>query len=267
MRLLCLTALLAIFFSCKNRDTATATAPTPQPARSDDTLPAHADSASVRISQLNCWTEQGQFFVVGICDNRAATWQRIWLRMEPTDSQSQPLLFGGQAAAIFPTHSRTVPPLGRTSFLAGWPLSAFSGQPAQCRVSGAGAVAESPGAVLVGTEQSGVRMLAPDPTDAAKTVEKGWQASVLLQNPLNLPTERPCAELLIYGKDQRLWFSQVLDPSDPALRGVVSSTGEGPLRPQEQRRLNAQIFYPNLPQPLQEAGIGRVEFLPLDRRH
>jgi hypothetical protein len=264
MRLLCFTALLAVFFSCKNRDAAPV--PPPAAATSDDALPAHADSASVRISQLNCWTEQGQFFVVGICDNRAGAWQRIWLRMEPTDGKGQALRWADPAAAIFPTHSRTVPPLGRTSFLAGWPLSAFSGQPVQCRVSGAGASAELPGAMLVGTEQSGVRMLAPDPADASKTAEKGWQASVLLQNPLNIPANRPCAELLIYGKDQRLWFSQVLDPSDPALRGVVSSTGDGPLVPQEQRRLNAQIFYPNLPQPLQAAGIGRVEFLPFDKR-
>lgn len=263
MRLL-LPALLAAFFSCQNSDTATV--PPSSPLLSD-VPPPNADTANVHISDLNCWTEQGQFFVVGICDNRAGAWQRIWLRMEPTDSTGQPLTCNGQPSATFPTFSRAVPPLGRTSFFAGWPLSAFSGQPKSCRIVGAGASAVPPGAILLGTEQSGVRVLAPAPSDATKTIEKGWQASVLLQNPLDLPAQHPCTELLIYGKDQRLWFSQVLDPANPALRGIVSSTGEGPLRQQEQRRISVQVFYPNLPKHLQDVLIGRVEFLPFDYRH
>lgn len=264
MRLIWLAALAAAFFSC---ETHTAPPPAAAPAPSvSDTPPASADTAHVRIGDLNCWTEQGQFFVVGTCDNRAGTWQRIWLRMEATDNSGQPLRCNDQPSAVFPTCSRAVPPLGRTSFLVGWPLTAFSGRPANCKVTGAGAMLESPGAVLIGTEQSGVRVLAPDPADASKTIEKGWQASVLIQNPLNLPAERPCTELLIYGKDQRLWFSQILDPNAPALRDILSSTGSGPLAPQEQRRVSTQIFYPNLPQPLQKSGIGRVEFLPFDRR-
>ena len=259
-----LAPLLAVFFSCENSDTKSA-APPPTAAASD-VLPAHADTASVSISDLNCWTEQGQFFVVGICDNRAGAWQRIWLRMAPADSTGRPISCNGQPSAVIPTFSRAVPPLGRSSFFAGWPLSAFSGLPGSCRIEGAGAVAVPSGAILVGTEQSGVRMLAPDPSDATKTIEKGWQTSVVVQNPLQLPAQHPCVELLIYGKDQRLWLSQVIDPADPALRGIINSEGEGPLGPQERRRISANIFYPNLPKRLQEVLIGRVEFLPFDRR-
>ena len=260
MRLLLLASLLTAFFSCGNGDTKPAALP------ANDLLPAAADTANISISDLNCWSEQGQFFVVGICDNRAGAWQRIWLRMEPTDSTGRPITCNGQPSVVIPTFSPAVPPLGRTSFFAGWPLSAFSGQPRSCRITGAGAVAVPAGPILIGGEQSGVRMMTPDPSDATRTIEKGWQASVVIQNPLQLPAQHPCVELLIYGKDQRLWFSQLLDPSDPALRGTVTSTGEGPLQPQEQRRISANIFYPNLPKQLQDVLIGRVEFLPFDKR-
>lgn len=264
MRFFILFMPLIALFSCGNRDQA------PQTSAIMDVvsqpLPPNPDTVNVRISDLNCWVEQNKFFVSGLCDNRAGLWQRIWLRMEPLDSKGQPLSVNGQPSATIRTFSDAVPPLGRTSFFAEWPLSSFSSQPDSCRVTGAGAMKMMPGPILINADQSGVRMLVPDPDDPKKTIEKAWQASVIVENPLEMLAYHPRVEILIYGKDKRLWFAQILNPEDPAMKQIIATQTEGPMQPHERRRIGTNIFYDKLPKALCDSLIGRVDFLPFEAR-
>ncbi len=263
MRTLFFAISLFWFFSCGNGDsqnTSTASDTVIEP------MPAETDSTNVKISDLNCWVERGKFFIAGVCDNQGNKWHRIWLRIQPMDSTGQAITCDGQPSAVIRTFSDAVPPRGRTSFFAGWPLSAFSGIPDSCMITGAGALEMPAGPILINIDQSGVRVLVPDPADSTKTIEKAWQASVIVENPLEMEALHPKVELLIYGSDKRLWLAQMLDPQDPNMKSIVGTQGSGPMRPHEQRRIGTNIFYTNLPQRLQDILIGRVDFLPFEGR-
>ena len=221
----------------------------------------------VSITAMNCWVEQERFFVVGICDNLSNDWQKIWLRMTLMDKAGKPLTVNDAADAVFPTLSDAVPPRGRTSFFAEWPLDALSGTPDSCTVTGAGAVLMPPGPIIVATEQSGVKMLVGEKVgDSLVMVEKAWQVSVVVENPLDMQALHPRVELLVYGTDQLLWYATVLNPEDPQLKSVINAEREGPMAPQEKRRIGAYVYYDKLPQALKDKKIGRVEFQPFEAR-
>lgn len=223
--------------------------------------------AQVKISALNYWVENERFFVVGICDNLSNDWQKIWLRMAPMDGEGQPVSVNDASDAIFPTFSDAVPPRGRTSFMAEWPLDAFSDTPDSCTVTGAGFVVMPPGPILIATEQSGVKMLVGEKMgDSLVMVERAWQANTAVENPLDMQAFHPRVELLVYGSDQRLWYVGVLNPEDPQQKQVVNAEREGPMAPQEKRYIGAFVQYNNLPQALKDKKIGRVEFHAFEAR-
>lgn len=264
MRTLILTLVLGItlFLSCTSGVENPNNVTTPTPAMKLDTT-----LTNISISELNCWVERGQFFVVGICNNLSDDWLNVWLNMAPLDAKGKPITVNGAETATFPTFSDAVPPRGRTSFFYEWPLTSFPSLPDSCIVTGAGSIAMSPGAILVATEQSGVKMLVPaTPGDTAATVEKAWQLSVTVENPLDIEAAHPRLELLLFGTDKRLWFASVLNPEDPNQKEILKAEAEGPMAPKSKRRFGTQVFYDNLPQALIEKRIGRVEYQPFNAR-
>ena len=265
MRTLILTLILGItlFFACTNsvENQPNTTGLSTNPALPDGTI-----TAIVAVSNLNCWVEQGQFLVTGTCDNHSGTWQKIWLAMVPMDAEGRPLKVNGDTSSIFPTFSDAVPPQGRTSFFASWPLKAFSGIPDTCIVKGGAALPVSAGPILVTAEKSGVKMIVPGKEGDTVGVEIAWQVNVVVENPLNLQAFHPRVELLIFGKDQRLWFATVLNPEDEQQKHYVNTEKEGPMEPQEKRRIGANVYYANLPQALKDLKIDHVEFQPFEAR-
>lgn len=232
------------------------------------TLPPKATAlTNVSITALNCWVEKESFFITGICDNLSNDWQKIWLRMAPMDSEGKPLEVNGAADAPFPTFSDAVPPRGRTSFFAEWPLSAFSGVPDSCTVTGAGAINMPAGPILIISQQSGVKMLVGEKSgDSLVMVERAWQVNATVENPLDMQALHPRLELLVYGTDQRLWYATVLNPEEPLQKPAVNAEREGPMKPQEKRRIGAYVYYANLPQALKDKKIDHVEFYPFEAR-
>lgn len=229
-------------------------------------LPANAVAANVRITDLNCWVEQGQFFVTGVCSNESTAWQKIWLKGEPLDYAGKPLKIKDFASVVFPTFSSAVPPKGRTSFFAGWPLSDFSGTPDSCRITGAGAISVTAGPILLVEQISGVKMLAPAQAGEVATNEVAWQINAILNNPMPMPAAHPRLELLLFGTDNRLWLTTLLNPEDPQTKQMLSLEKEGPLQPGEQRKVGVYAFYERMPQSLKEKKIGRVEMLAFEER-
>ncbi len=179
--------------------------------------------------------------------------------MEALDSSGKTVSEG----VVFPVFSAAVPPRGRSAFFQGWPLADFSGKPDTCRVSGAGAFGQAAGPILLVGNLSGVRMLAPGSpgSGSAASTELGWQISAELSNPLERTAEHPRLELLLFGKDNRLWYAAVLNPEDDRLKEVLTMEGTGPLLTASKRRFGVSVDYENLPQALQTQKIGRVEML------
>lgn len=249
---------ITLLFSFSNCDQ---TPPKPAPLPPQATAPVY-----VNITDLNYWVEADRFFVVGICDNLTNDWQKILLRMTPM-KDGEPVSVNDATDAIFPTFSDAVPPRGRTSFMAEWPLDAFSDTPDSCTVTGGGAIPMSAGPILIATEKSGVKMLVGETVgDSLVMVEKAWQVNALVENPLDMQALRPRVEMLLYGTDQRLWFASVLNPEDPQQKEAVKAEREGPMAPQEKRRIGANVYYSSLPQALKDKKIGRVEFHPYEAR-
>ncbi|MCW5920849.1 MAG: hypothetical protein KIS77_00750 [Saprospiraceae bacterium] len=255
---------LTLFFSCTNGAEKQINTLSAGPL---SVPPADTISAQVSIVDLNCWVEQERFFVAGICDNLSSDWQKIWLKMSPLDAAGNPLTINGEASASLATFSEAVPPRGRTSFFAEWSLKTFSGTPDSCIISGNGAQVLAAGPILVTGEYSGVRALYPEQVgDSVISVEKAWHANLVIENPLNLVANHPRVAMLLYGTDNRLWFVTVLNPEDSLQRAYVSAERQGPMQPQEKRRLGAIITYDNLPSALKENKIGRVDFQPFESR-
>lgn len=85
-------------------------------------------------------------------------------------------------------------------------------------------------------------------------------------NALPVVAARPMLEVLVWGKDNRLWLATLLDPGDPAVQNFFHFDRSGPMDPGEERAFTLQVFYQTLPKALQEIKIGRVEILPFELR-
>lgn len=229
-------------------------------------LPPNALNPNVSINSLNCWSEQGQFFITGICVNESNTWQKIWLKAEPLDKDGKPLKIQTFGSVVFPTFSSAVPPKGRTAFFAGWPISDFKFAPDSCRVTGAGAIQVPAGPILLVEQISGVKMLAPQQAGQPATEEIAWQINAVLNNPMPLPAAHPRLELLLFGTDNRLWFSTSLNPEDQQTKQMLSQEKEGAMQPGEKRQIGVYAFYEQLPEVLKAKKIGRVEMMAFEER-
>lgn len=231
-------------------------------------MPADAKPVEVQISNFNCWKEGDNFYVTGICNSQSDQWQKIWLRMEPKDSAGAALYFDGSAGVEFPVFSAAIPPRGRSSFFKGWPLKFFSKIPDTCQVTAAGAVSKEAGPVLLVEGLSGVRMLSPvNPgSDSSANKEIGWQISVTLSNPLTMKAQDPSIELLIYGKDNRLWYASLININDPKIRNNIHADDYGPIPAGAKRLISTKISYGNLPHQIELQKIGKVEVLAFENR-
>jgi hypothetical protein len=243
----------------------TACKQTPEKKQVSLDMPANAVQIPVQITNLNCFKERKQFFVTGVCNNQTDQWQRIWLRMEPSKYAGDAIFLQGERGIVFPVFSTAVPPRGRSSFFQGWDMNRFAKVPDTCQVVCAGAIVPEAGPILMTEGMSAVRMVAPS-EPGQETREQGWQISGTLSNPLDKTATRPCLEMLVFGKDQRLWFSTWIDLEDARQGSLMQLDSRGPLAPGAKRNFTTQINYGNLPMPLTMQKIGRVEVLAFEYR-
>ncbi|MCC6412296.1 MAG: hypothetical protein IT270_11595 [Saprospiraceae bacterium] len=228
-------------------------------------MPADAQPATVSIRDLNFWVEGDNFYVVGVVDDRGSKWSRVWVKLQVSDKDGDVLKFEGNEAIMVPTFSDALPPGGRTSFFAGFPLKQFNGTPAKAQVAIAYSVPTEPGAILVVSQFSGVLIMTPKPGESTSTVERGWSLGGFVENPLpQFPCNNLRGELLVYGKDEKLYLSQIVisDGENPTLL----MEKPGPLLPGEKRRVGASVMYDHAPRILDSIKIGRVELQPFDAR-
>lgn len=222
---------------------------------------------NIITSFTNCWIEKGNFNVVGVCYNLSAEWQKIWLNLAPLDAKGKPVAISKHASVVIPTLSDAVPPNGRTSFSASWPIKDFSGKPDTCVIILAGATLQKEGPILVTPTSNGLKMLKPMEPGQKEPVELGWQISGTLSNPLPLVAAHPRLEVLIYDTDFKLWFSTLVNTEDPQNRSIFQFLErQGPLQPKEDRFFTLQLYYQSLPQALKDKKIGKVDILPFEAR-
>lgn len=253
---------IAFFVSCQNPPENIPLAVGPLDG---NLLPSDAAALQAIVYQDNCWIEKDRFFVVGICSNTAPDWKKIWLDAVVSDAQGKPLTISRHASAIVNTWSDAVPPSGRTSFFASWPLSDISGKPASCRLT-ALAVSKTAGPVLAIPLVNGMKILAPGAAGQPATEQQAWQVSGSILNALPVVAEKPRLEVLVYGSDNKLWLSTLLNPEDPAVQAFFQIDATGPMKAGEERGFSLQVFTQGLPETLKAKGIGRVDLLPFVAR-
>lgn len=226
-------------------------------------MPAEGiDTATITFDHLNTWTEGNHFHVIGLANNMGVEWYQMWINLTILDASEQALSVNGAPSVVVPVMSDAVPPRGRSSFYAVIPLSAIKGTPAGCTPSSAGVLKSAPGPILIPSEYSGVRILmGSDTTEEQKEI--GWTMRVTLENPLSLTAKSPVIVPLVYGKDDKLWFTQRLDPTDDP--PVVAMEPLGPMVPLAKARFGFKLMYKDLPAPLEDIGIKHVEALAYDK--
>jgi hypothetical protein len=240
---------------------------TPTISKALSNVPKEADAAQITVTDLNYWVENGQFFVIGICNNQSDQWQKIWLKMLPMDAQQHPIDFNGAVYNTFRVLSDAVPPKGRSSFFAYWPVNLFKSTPNACQVTGAGAMQVLPGAILIAEETGGIRLIDNQKIkDTTQQIETRWLAKTTISNPLNMEASNPKIELLLYGTDNKLWMSSLLDPNNNDQKQVFTFEKYGPMAPGEKRKASIYIYYDLVPGPLKKVRIGKIEFLPFNAR-
>jgi hypothetical protein len=229
-----------------------------------DTIPAGADTITVGFRDLNYFTSNDHFCIVGIVDNPSNAWQKIWLRAYLKDSTGNIVLINGDSSVIVRAFSDAVPPRGATAFFVAVPRGQISGIPVGCTMEGAGAVRRPSGAILLTSEIGGVRVLYQDPADTSKMKETVFNLQATLENPLDMNAYHPRIVLLVYGKDEKLYFTQVVNPDKRS--SPIRQERDGPLAPGEKRKFTCPIYYEMLPEQLQNSLIGRVAVQAFDAR-
>ncbi len=238
------------------------TDPAPSTLQEDTTMPKTVKPAKVVLKDVNCWTEGDMFYVAGLIDSEEFFWKRFWVELEVIDANNQVLKVKSDSFAVVAAHSYATPPRGRTSFFWSAKLSDIAGTPDSIRLHGAQGLDVTPGAILLISNQSGVRMLSGDGKDT--TNELGWMVTGTLENPLPQAANSPCVDLLLYGKDQRLYFAQALDMNRDT--SIIKTSAWGPMLPEERRGFGFNISYEFLPTPLKEQKIGKLDILAFEKR-
>jgi hypothetical protein len=240
--------------------------PTPTAPFHAEFLNSNAKPVDISVFQMNSWVENEKYYVVGICNNNTADWQKMWVELQPVDGEGKPITISKCTSVIVPTYSDAVPPSGRSSFAASWPLSDFSGKPASCSVKSVKAIQPVPGPILVSQGTMAMVMMTPGAQGEPASVEQAWQVSGTISNPLPLTASNPMLEVLVFSQDGKLWLSTVINPTDPATSGIFHFDRQGPFQPKEDRNFSLQVAYAILPKPIQQQKIGRVEILPFEAR-
>ncbi|MDX2135658.1 MAG: hypothetical protein SFV52_12770 [Saprospiraceae bacterium] len=234
------------------------------PHAPDRPMPKEAtDSVQLTFSDVHYWSEAGYFNVVGLANNTDYRWRRMWVRITPLDAGGQPLSVDKQPGVVVPVMADAVPPRGRSSFFASIPLDKIDGTPADCRLGTAGVTEVESGPILIPAEISGVRILV-HPEGGGEPRETGWTTRVSVTNPLPFEARHPCLEALVYGKDGKLWYSQLLDPLVDST--VVMQEYPGPIPAEGSKWMAFNISYQGLPQALRDSLIRNVDIQCFNKR-
>lgn len=229
-------------------------------------LPGNVQRTEARVFGLNAWVENDRFYVTGLCNNPTSEWHKFWIEAMPFDAAGKPLSIAGHRTAIIPTFSDAVAPSGRSSFFISWPLSDFSGTPANCQIMTAYVSPRESGPILAVPMLNSLKMMGPLEPGSTISVEKAWYVSGSISNPLDLVASKVRLEIVLYGTDNKIWLCTLLNPDDPAVKSIFKYEREGPFQPKEERPFNLQLSYEGLPKPLQDLKISRLDILPFEAR-
>jgi hypothetical protein len=233
-----------------------------------ESMPEKSDTFEVVFRDTNFWIEGDSIFcVTGIVDNKRMNWQKIWLRVDMTDAAGAPVSIKGKDALILRAFSEAIPPFGASSFFYTIPLKRLSARPANCTFSGTAAQNVAEGPILVGGMQSNVKAFSgPDTfSNTDDRLESAWLITADVTNPLPVISNHPRLNVLVYGRDQKLWFSQVLNPEDTLTKMVVMQP-PGPIAGGKSASAFFQVNYGGLPNVLNQTRIGRIDVMLFDSR-
>ncbi|MGI9158885.1 MAG: hypothetical protein ACR2K1_03950 [Saprospiraceae bacterium] len=233
-----------------------------------ESMPEKSDTFEVVFRDTNFWIEGDSIFcVTGIVDNKRMNWQKIWLRVDMTDAAGSPVSIKGKDALILRAFSEAIPPFGASSFFYTIPLKRLSARPSNCTFSGAAAQNVAEGPILVGGMQSNVKAFSGPDTFANTDdrLESAWLITTDITNPLPLISNHPRLNVLVYGRDQKLWFSQVLNPEDTLTKMVVMQP-PAPITGGTSASAFFQVNYGGLPNVLNQTRIGRIDVMLFDAR-
>jgi hypothetical protein len=270
-------AMIALLFTqCKDNkpgSEATASQPKETPAVfSEDPYPlgvekisAAAKEIAANVNSIHVWVDKEQVFLTGIVSNTSTEWQRFWLEATPVSQSGKPIIISKNPSVVVTPYNDAVPPSGRTSFFATWPVSTFSSLPNSFTFKVWGQ-AQKPGPILAIPMTSAIQASVPQPTGEGLKPEVVWHMTGGLSNPLNLIADHPRIEVLVYGMDNQLWFATVLNTEDKEMRKLFQWDREGPLKPKEERPFNLQVYTIGMPDALKEMGIKKIDLLPFNAR-
>lgn len=231
----------------------------------ENILPKDAQPANVILTDVNCWVEGDMFYSIGLVDNGEPFWLRIWLQLVVVDAKNQIVPFKNDDFCLVETHADALPPRGRTAFFASWKLSDFKGVPDSVQLIGAQSATVDPGAILLAQSKGGSISVSSGDSSSSPVREKYFTVNGVVENPLPLNAENPGLSLLLYGFDQKLWFTQNLNLNVDTsyIRAKVCGT----MTPNEKRDFGMHVYYDNLPQAIRDKRIGRIDFLGYEKRN
>ncbi len=234
-------------------------------------LPALVEPIETKISGLNYWSENLKFVVAGMVENPTNKWYRFYLKVTFRSASGQPVKVNSEDQVYIPVATSVIPPLGRSSFCWNFDQFAFSEPVASCEITVAGGTKEAEKLQLSASDQSMLNAksgIASDPSksadssDMAKAEILGCQVSANIYNPFDKPVMKPMTQVIIYGKDQKIWYATVapIDSSDQ----MIFAAKSGPIQPKEKRLIGMGILFQALPAELQKVGVLNIELLPFD---
>ncbi|MCS7036756.1 MAG: hypothetical protein RMJ33_14420 [Saprospiraceae bacterium] len=231
-----------------------------------DPLPPDCAPAKVGFRDYNGYVSGDYYCLVSLVDNLSSDWVEIWVRAKLLDANGKPLKIKGDTSIIIRAFADAVPPVGSTAFFRAIPLSLISGgQPDTFLLEGAGVRFREPGPILVAPDNGGVRVQVPDPEDPKnKLKEVAFKSKTTLQNPLPIEALHPRLVYLIYAKDLKLYYAEMVNPEEKPKN--LYMTSEGVLAGGTSREVFYDIAYEYLPQPIKDLSIVRVDVQAFEAR-
>ncbi|MCS6928219.1 MAG: hypothetical protein NZM43_01860 [Saprospiraceae bacterium] len=230
-----------------------------------DPLPSNPAPAKVAFRDYNGYVSGDYFCLVSLVDNTSPDWVEIWVRAKLLDKDGKILKIKGDTSIIIRTFADAVPPSGSTAFFRAIPMSIISGgKPDTFLLEGAAVRFQEPGPILVAPDNGGVRIQVPDPADPKKNKEVAFKSKTTLFNPLPIEARHPRLVYLMYANDLKLYYAELVNPEEKPKN--LYMTSEGVLPGGGSRDIFYDILYKNLPQPLKDQLIVRVDVQAFEAR-